>query len=152
MSRCTLPPAGWHCKLEFGHPGPCPTYPDGEATIASGIEAMRMRNAGAGRHYDLTAAIGTACPEEVARLHDEFRDSLRIRPRQPEFEDHGMIVEHDQCCAVLHDQFAVFNMNTGHFHPSWKAQGQGWRLVQAKTRWQRWLLERFFGVKFSKRP
>lgn len=26
MTTCTLPPKGWHCTLEAGHTGPCPTW------------------------------------------------------------------------------------------------------------------------------
>lgn len=29
--RCDRPPAGWHCNLERGHDGPCPTHADGPA-------------------------------------------------------------------------------------------------------------------------
>lgn len=26
--QCDRPPQGWHCNLDAGHDGPCPTYPD----------------------------------------------------------------------------------------------------------------------------
>lgn len=70
-----------------------------------------------------------------------------LKPRSPEFIDLGICVDHDQACAVYHTegvQPAVIELNTGVFQPSWKAQQEGWRLVQAKTKFQRWLIEFFF--------
>lgn len=71
-----------------------------------------------------------------------------IDPRSPEFIDHGIVVEHDQACCVYHSgeeiRSAILECNTGIFHPSWHAQEAGWKLVQAKTRFQRWLLNTFF--------
>jgi hypothetical protein len=72
-----------------------------------------------------------------------------IEPRSPEFIDHGIVVEHDQACCVHHSgkgiRSAIIDCNTGIFHPSWRAQKEGWKLVQAKSWFQRWLLSTFFG-------
>lgn len=50
------------------------------------------------------------------------------------------VAEHDQCCAVNWRAPAVLNVDRGVFEPSWAAQGEGWRLIHANTRWKRFLL------------
>lgn len=67
-----------------------------------------------------------------------------MQPRKIEYVSHGFYVEHDQPCAVLFNQHAVYNINKDIFEPSWAAQDEGWKLVRAETRFQRWLLRRFF--------
>lgn len=64
----------------------------------------------------------------------------------PEIEYIGPVAAHDVACCVYYTQPAVYNLNTGIFHPSWKAQGDGWQLVHAKTYFQRWILKTFFKV------
>ena len=64
-------------------------------------------------------------------------------PREPWVLIHGPAAEHDQRCAVLEGEHAVLDLNAGVFCPSWKAQGQGWRLVKADT-WLRRLALRLF--------
>lgn len=71
---------------------------------------------------------------------------LERRPREPIVENHGIFAEHDQRCAVLHGQHAVLELGNGVFHPSWKAQAEGWRLVQAKNWFQRMALRIAFGT------
>lgn len=56
----------------------------------------------------------------------------------------GMAAIHDMPCAVHADRFAVYQGNTGVFHPSWQAQREGWRLVRATTWLQRLVLRLFF--------
>jgi hypothetical protein len=63
-----------------------------------------------------------------------------MKPRAPNIENHGIFAMHDQACAVHHEASAVYDCNTGVFHPSWRAQSDGWQLVQAKHWWQRVLL------------
>ena len=68
-----------------------------------------------------------------------------MKTKKPNIETHGPIARHNQACAVLHseNQPAVYNLGTGIFHPSWKAQEKGYRLIKAATPFQRFLL-RFF--------
>jgi hypothetical protein len=67
-----------------------------------------------------------------------------VNPRvhHPEIEFVGPgVARHNQACAVYHhDTSAVLNCNTGVFHPSWKAQQEGWRLVRADNWWKRLLV------------
>lgn len=71
--------------------------------------------------------------------------SQEIRLHRPTIVLHGPTAIHDQCCAVHHKESAVLNLDDGVFHPSWKAQQEGWRLVKSKSRFQCWLLKTFFG-------
>jgi hypothetical protein len=65
--------------------------------------------------------------------------------RTPTIVNHGIWATHDQCCAVLGaNEPAVIDCATEVFHPSWKAQGEGWRLVQARTWLQRMALRWLF--------
>lgn len=64
----------------------------------------------------------------------------RVRHPDIEFVGPGVAI-HNQACAVYHHTTsAVLDCNTGVFHPSWKAQQEGWRLVHANTAWKRFLL------------
>lgn len=58
-------------------------------------------------------------------------------PREPWIENHGIFAHHDQQCAVYTGEHAVLDLSQGVFYPSWKAQGDGWRLVRADTWWRR---------------
>ena len=64
-------------------------------------------------------------------------------PLQPTIEVHGPAATHDMPCCVFREEHAVLNLDDGTFHPSWRAQAKGYRLVKAKTRLQklaiRWL-------------
>ncbi len=69
-----------------------------------------------------------------------------MKTRVPNIENHGLMAFHDQACPVYSTtEPAVFDCNTSIFHPSWRAQGQGWRLVKADT----WLKRLALRVAFS---
>ena len=88
---------------------------------------------------------------EANRLRPQRGENGGLLPRSPDYVNDGMYADHNMACAVHHYaddlQPAVVNCQTGVFHPSWKAQGEGWQLVQATTKFQRWLLKTFFGVR-----
>jgi len=67
-----------------------------------------------------------------------------METHKPKIESHVIYADHDQSCAVRHGESAVLDMHEWVFHPSWKAQKDGWRLVQAKRWWQRTLLKWVF--------
>lgn len=67
-----------------------------------------------------------------------------MQPREPFLDIPGPFAIHDMRCAVEPGEPAVYRLNDGIFYPSWKAQRQGWKLVQAKSLFQRWLLRTFF--------
>lgn len=72
--------------------------------------------------------------------------------RTPNIDSDGMVAFHDQACPVFyHEQKAVYGCNDGLFQPSWKAQKEGWIMVQCKTKFQRWLLKTFFGITPSRK-
>jgi hypothetical protein len=67
---------------------------------------------------------------------------MDTKPREPTwYECNPMFASHDQRCAVEEGEFAVYNCQTGVFHPSWKAQKDGWRMIQVTTWWQRLLFK-----------
>lgn len=66
---------------------------------------------------------------------------------KPTFIDHGIVVDHNMPCPVHLDKPAVLNTSTGRFDVSWQARQEGWRLVQAKTKFQKWLLKTFLGAR-----
>lgn len=67
---------------------------------------------------------------------------------KPTYVDFGMGYDHNMpCCVYTDSEPAVLNTNLGVFGPSWKARQEGWQLIQAKTRFQRWLLKKFFATK-----
>ena len=52
--------------------------------------------------------------------------------------DGGPWATHNMPCPVLGPpHHAVLDIGTGIFHPSWKAQEQGWRLVLHRPWWKR---------------
>jgi len=56
--------------------------------------------------------------------------------------DGGPWATHNMPCAVLNQtEKAVLDMNSNVFQPSWKAQSEGWRLVHARSWFQRFLLK-----------
>lgn len=58
--------------------------------------------------------------------------------------DFGMGCNHNMPCAIESDKPAIYDGNHGVFNPSWSAQSKGWRLVRIRTKFQRWLLKKFF--------
>lgn len=56
-----------------------------------------------------------------------------MNAREPIIIDLGPVAQHNQRCAILKNESAVLCINTGVFHPSWKAQQQGWHIVKADT-------------------
>lgn len=68
-----------------------------------------------------------------------------MQPRNIDFvSDGGPWVAHDQPCAVDWKKSAVYDMDTGVFHPSWSAQQDGWTLVRSQSRLGQWILRTFF--------
>ena len=67
---------------------------------------------------------------------------------KPTYFDYGMGFNHNMPCCVYSDtEPAVLDTSKGVFTPSWKARKEGWRLVKAETKFQRWLLKKFFNVR-----
>ena len=56
----------------------------------------------------------------------------------------GFVGEHNAPCPVCRKNHAVWFLNAGTFHPCQECEQQGWMLVRAKTKFQRWLLSTFF--------
>lgn len=74
-----------------------------------------------------------------------YEELKRVPLLKPTYFEIGMGYEHNMPCAVYSaTDGAVLDCNTGKFHPSWRAQREGWRLVRARSRFQRWLLAKFF--------
>jgi hypothetical protein len=64
----------------------------------------------------------------------------------PSVDVQGPVAFHDQACAVLHGEPAVYELGTGTFSPSWKAQRAGWFLGLARTRLQKFVARKLFGA------
>ena len=64
----------------------------------------------------------------------------------PTVNNYGLYAEHNMPCAIYWDkgQPAVFNCNTGYFHPSRLAERKGWRLVRAESWLQRTAIRYLF--------
>lgn len=80
--------------------------------------------------------------EEKMRIHG-LKALQESGPLKVQVEIEGPTAIHNMPCAVYHEEHAVLDGNTGVFRPSWKAHEEGWRLVKAVTKFQKWLL-RFF--------
>jgi hypothetical protein len=70
----------------------------------------------------------------------------------PTVDDHdsGLVAIHNMPCMVQNGVYreiepAVIDLNSGIFHPSWRAQRDGWFLIRARSKWQRFVC-RFIGV------
>lgn len=69
----------------------------------------------------------------------------------PTVDDHGLgLVAHNMPCIVQNGVYrdvepAVIDVNSGIFHPSWRAQRDGWFLIRARSQWQRFVC-RLIGV------
>lgn len=82
--------------------------------------------------------------EQTAALAELERTPLL----KPSYFDFGMGFNHNMpCCIYADTECAVLDTNKGVFTPSWKARKEGWRLVKAETKLQRWLLKKFFNVR-----
>jgi hypothetical protein len=66
-------------------------------------------------------------------------------PAEIKYFNYGLAITHNYPCPVLYnsDEKAVCNLHDGTFHPSWKAQEAGWKLIKADT-WFRKQLLKFF--------
>jgi hypothetical protein len=53
--------------------------------------------------------------------------------------DGGPWYFHDRHCDVYPGEKAIFDAAQGRFHPSWRAQSEGWMLVRP-PKWLRWFL------------
>lgn len=69
-----------------------------------------------------------------------------MKPHKVTVDNHGLFAMHDMPCAIYYDdeKSAVIDCQTGVFQPSRKAQEEGWRLVKARTKFQKFLLSTFF--------
>ena len=57
------------------------------------------------------------------------------------------ICTHNYPCPVYYaTEHAIFEMDKGHFTPSWKARKKGWQLVKADNWFKRKILNIFFGT------
>ena len=64
--------------------------------------------------------------------------------------DSGLLANHNMPCSVMNGTYkdhepAVLDLNTGVFHPSWRAQRDGWLLLKVTKRWQRFIC-RLIGI------
>lgn len=75
---------------------------------------------------------------------DEWSRIVDRKPLQPTVAFIGPAAQHDMPCPVYPESFAVFQCHRGVFHPSWRAQTEGWRLVRARNWLQRLILHLFF--------
>lgn len=84
------------------------------------------------------------------RMQSESYKKLQEQPLlKPSYFEIGMGYEHDMPCAIYtNSDHAVLDTSCGVFKPSWRAQKEGWNLVQAKTKFQKWLLRKFFPKNF----
>lgn len=57
---------------------------------------------------------------------------------------------HDMPCPIHREEPAVLNLGDGIFHPSWKAQREGWMLIKP-PRWIKWLLKKCLKNSIGKR-
>ena len=58
----------------------------------------------------------------------------------------GIVAFHDYPCPVFYDgsESAVFDCQAGVFHPSWRAQALGYKMIKVETFWQRLAFKLFF--------
>ena len=55
--------------------------------------------------------------------------------------DGGPWAMHNYPCPVYSDEPAVLEIHDGVFHPSWKAQSEGWALVKTSG-WRGWVIKK----------
>ena len=94
-------------------------------------------------------------PHEIQQKHfqrmqsEAYKKLLEQPLLKPSYFEIGMGYEHDMPCAIYtNTEHAVLDTSCGVFKPSWRAQKEGWKLVQAKTKFQKWLLRKFFPKNF----
>lgn len=58
--------------------------------------------------------------------------------------DGGPWATHNYPCPVYQDLHAIINLNSGVFTPSRKAESEGWRLIQVKGWFKKWLFNLIF--------
>lgn len=89
----------------------------------------------------------TAPPDDLQllmQLNGLAPDAKYAKPAAIHCWSDGMIGFHNMPCPIHQDQHAILNCNTGNFDVSDKARSEGWRLIQLKTKLQRWLFAKFF--------
>lgn len=88
--------------------------------------------------------------KQFQRMQDAAYKKLQAQPLlKPSYFEIGMGYEHDMPCAIYsNSDHAILDTSCGVFQPSWRAQKEGWNLVQAKTKFQKWLLRKFFPKHF----
>ena len=55
--------------------------------------------------------------------------------------DGGPWADHNYPCPVYREEHAVLDLSTDTFHPSWKAQSEGYMIVKIERLWARRLLK-----------
>lgn len=64
----------------------------------------------------------------------------------PVIEIHGPVANHSMPCPVYFHLPAVYNLNTGVFTPSRKADEDGYIMIRVRSKFIKNLLQRLFGV------
>lgn len=54
-----------------------------------------------------------------------MKEKRIIEKHNVEIFTDGLFCQHSMPCPIYNDEHAVLNMNTGIFHPSWKARQEG---------------------------
>lgn len=57
---------------------------------------------------------------------------------------HGLIAFHNQRCGIDFNEKAVYDLNNGIFHPSWRAHRDGWKLIKINNKLQKLIYKLFF--------
>ena len=88
--------------------------------------------------------------KQFQRMQTEAYTKLKDRPLlKPTYFEIGMGYQHDMPCAIYsNSDHAVLDLSCGVFMPSDRARKEGWNLVQAKTKFQKWLIRKFFEKNF----
>ncbi len=125
--------------------------------VVAEIEKRLLNDLNLVRVQDVWEAAG-GNPNIKASWHST-REALRLfdavcqeadrtdMPREPKLILEGPVAFHNQRCAVYAGQHAVYQINEGVYHPSRMAQRDGWFLIQATTRIQKWVHKFFWGEK-----
>ncbi len=88
--------------------------------------------------------------KQFQRMQTEAYTKLKDRPLlKPTYFEIGMGYQHDMPCAIYsNSDHAILDLSCGVFMPSDRARKEGWNLVQAKTKFQKWLIRKFFSKNF----
>lgn len=74
-----------------------------------------------------------------------YAELKRVPLLKPSYFEIGMSYEHNMpCCVYSSTDHAILDCSTGVFVPSHRARAEGYCLVKAKTRFQKWLVKTFF--------